>query len=394
METEHTRTGWPAWSGYAAAAWSLLYGLLGLYWTAGGDGFPFAPIDQAHRSGSVLEGTRAEVVAPVMAGLGLLGALVALTMARGAGRRRGTAAMIGFGWVAAAALTLFIPDYTMIGLLAFAPLLLVFAFTGVPGPQDGLGDILYWHRTHLIILFAGGLLWAAATLAYQRGKRAACGHCGRRSETAGRTAAQREKLLRWGRWGVAVACVAPLPYEITRVAWFLGYPMGISRDFLQMMQDTPGMLDIGLGCAVASTAGGILTHGLVSRWGEVYPRWIWFRAGRPVPVALAVVPASLVAAVLVPAGLMMLWTMDVRDGWALRVPSVFWLLWSVGLAIATYAYYLRRRGTCRRCGRGTSASDVSGLPDRPGSAVRHRAGPGRAAARRWRPGCGPAGQAS
>jgi hypothetical protein len=145
MATEQTRADWPAWSGYAAAAWSLLYGLLGLYWTAGGDGFPFAPIDQAHRSGSVLEGTRAEVVAPVMAGLGLLGALVALAMARGRGRRHAAAAMIGFGWAAAAALTLFIPDYTMIGLIAFGPLLLVFAFTGVPGPQDGIGDILYWH---------------------------------------------------------------------------------------------------------------------------------------------------------------------------------------------------------------------------------------------------------
>jgi hypothetical protein len=342
--------GWPTWSGYAAAGWSLMYGLLGLYWTVGGGGFPFAPIDQDRRSGSLLEGSRPEVVAPIMAVLGLAGAVVAVAMARGAGSRRGAVAMIVAGWLAAAGLTLAIPDYTMIALLAFAPLLLVFTFTGVPGPQDGIGDILYWHRTNLIIVFAGGLLWAAATLAYQRRVRAACRHCGRRG-TARRPVSS-ETLLRWGRRAVAVACLAPLPYEITRVAWYLGYPLGISRDFLTMMQDTPGMLDVGLGCAIASAAGGVLTHGLIRRWGEVYPRWIWFKAGKPVPVALAVVPASVVAAVLVPAGLMMIWTMDVRQGWALQVPSVFWLLWSAGLAAATYAYYLRRRGVCRFCGLG------------------------------------------
>jgi len=74
----------------------------------------------------------------------------------------------------AAALTLIVPDYTLLAVVAFAPLLLVFAFTGVPGDQ------------------------------------------GARS----------------------------------------------------------------LGCAVASTVGGVLTHGLVSRWGEIYPRWIWFKAGK------------------------------------------------------------------------------------------------------------------
>ncbi|GGN72958.1 hypothetical protein GCM10010112_41850 [Actinoplanes lobatus] len=349
---------WPFWSGYAAAGWSLMYGSLGLYWTAGGGGFPFAPAVDDRRSGSVLEGSPVEVVAPVMAVLGLLGAVVALAMARGAGSRRTAVAMIVFGWFTAAGLALAIPDYTMIALVAFAPLLLVFAFTGVPGPQEGIGDILYWHRTNLIILFAGGLLWAAATLAHQRRVRGECRHCGRHPATG--PGPSRRTLLRWGRWAVLVACVAPLPYEITRVAWFLGHPLGISHDFLRMMQDTPGMLSIGLGCAIASAVGGVLTHGLVSRWGEVYPRWIWFRAGKPVPPALAVVPASIVAVVLVPAGLMMVWDPDIGDGWALRAPSILWLFWSAGLAAATYAYHLRRRGFCRACGRGGWPEPVEG----------------------------------
>lgn len=346
---------WPDWAGYAAAGWSSMYALLGLYWTAGGDGFPFAPVDEDHLSGSILEGSPVEVTAPLMAVLGLLGTVVALAMARGAGSRRQSAVMIAFGWIVAAGLTLIIPDYTLIAVLAFGPLLLVFAFTGVPGPQDGIGDILYWHRTNLIILFAGGLLWTATTLAYQRRRRAACQHCGRRHGPAGEDPSRRT-LLRWGRVAVVVACLAPLPYEITRVAWYLGHPLGISRDFLTMMQDTDGMLEVGLGCAIASVLGGVLTHGLVSRWGEVYPRWIWFKAGKRVPPALATVPASLVAVVLIPAGLMMVWDPEISDGWGLRLPSVAWVLWGAALGAATIAYHWRRRGACRHCGQGASAA--------------------------------------
>ncbi|MFF5292664.1 hypothetical protein [Paractinoplanes globisporus] len=336
---------WPAWSAYAAAGWSLLYGGLALYWTAGGDGFPFAPIDDDHRSGSVLEGTDVAIVAPIMAAVALAGAAVAVMMASGA--RRATP-LIVFGWVMAAGLVLVIPDYTLLALVAFAPLLLVFAFTGVPGDQGGIGDILYWHRTNLIILFVGGLLWAAATLAYQRRARGACEHCGRRDGVDG--GPERQTLLRWGKVAVAVALLAPLPYEITRLAWYFGYPLGITEDFLRMMQDTPGMLEIALGCAIASAIGGVLTHGLVSRWGETYPRWIWFKAGKRVPPMLAVVPASIVAITVIPAGLMMFWTMDTGDGWALYVPSLLWIAWGVGLGAATVAYYLRRRPPCRLCG--------------------------------------------
>lgn len=137
------------------------------------------------------------------------------------------------------------------------------------------------------------------------------------------------------------------------MAWYLGHPLGISDEFLTMMQGTPGMLKVGLGCAVASVAGGILTHGLVSRWGETYPRWIWFKAGQRIPPALAIIPASIVAVTIIPAGLMLLWTTDARaGGWALYVPSLLWLAWGIGLGGATIAYHLRRRGKCRHCGQG------------------------------------------
>jgi hypothetical protein len=35
------RSGWPEWVGHVAAAWSLGYGLLELYWRLGGANLPF-----------------------------------------------------------------------------------------------------------------------------------------------------------------------------------------------------------------------------------------------------------------------------------------------------------------------------------------------------------------
>ncbi|MEU8328483.1 hypothetical protein [Micromonospora sp. NPDC048839] len=68
--------------------------------------------------------------------------------------------------------------------------------------------------------------------------------------------------------------------------------------------------------------------------------------------ALAVIPASIVAVTIIPAGLMFLWTPEARGTWAVHVPSLFWIAWGVGLGVATIAYHLRRRGACRRCGLG------------------------------------------
>lgn len=353
--------GWPDWAGYAASAWSSAYGALGLFWALGGAGFPFAKVPDDRATLSPLEGTSAATVAPAMAVLGAVGAVAGILMARGWGRRGVNVALLVFAWVTAATLALAVPDYTLLALLAFAPVLVVFVFTGVPGEQDGVGDILYWHRVNLIIMFLGGLLWAATALAYQRRVRHRCLHCGRGHGGKGRVS-ERESALRVGRWAVLVSVLAPIPYEVTRIAWYLGHPMGITDEFLKMMQDTPGMLEVGLGAAIASIGGGVLTHGLVHRWGEVYPRWIWFRAGRRVPPALAIVPASIVALVLIPAGGMNARIDIESELWAANGMSVLWIIWGLALGTATYAYHIRRRGRCRRCGRGgdTGTGDDQG----------------------------------
>ena len=343
---------WPTWSAYLAVLWSFGYGAAGLVWTFGGAGFPFARVAATRSTMSILEGTPVSVVAPAIAAAGLIGGVVGIAMIRRAGPRH---LVLALGWLFAITLALLIPDYSILAIVALSPLLVVFAFTGVPGPQHDVGAILYWHRLNLVIVFVGGLLWAAATLAHQRRTRQACANCGRPGGS-------------WtinGHWAVIVAIAATIPYEVTRICWYFGIPLGITPEFLHMMQATPHMLAVGLGLALAGTAGGILTHGLVARWGETYPRWLWFKAGKPVPPMVAVVPATLVAIVLIPAGLMNFRLPTSLDSWAVTVPGMLWVIWGAALGTATYAYYLRRRPECRHCGQvettvGGPSSEVGG----------------------------------
>lgn len=348
---------WPDWSGYAAAAWSLLYGLAGLYWTLGGAAYPFAKVDEELTASSFLEPSRAEVVGPFIAAVGALGFVVGILLARRKGHGVSRLVLLGLGWVQAVAFTLVIPDYTIIALVAFSPLLLVFAVTGVPGAQGGVGDIIYWHRGNLIVIFVGGLLWTMAVLAYQRRSGHACVRCGRGDRPAAHWTSP-ESARRWGKWAVWIAFAATLPYDVTRLAWYFGWPLGISDAFLADMEATPGMLEIGLGLGVASAVGSVLSHGLVARWGEVWPRWVWFKAGRRIHPATAIVPAAIVSVALIPGGRMAWQQMPEEGMWGTTGPAMFWVVWGVALGAATLAYHFRRRGTCRHCGRGAPAEDL------------------------------------
>jgi hypothetical protein len=111
--------------------------------------------------------------------------------------------------------------------------------------------------------------------------------------------------------------------------------------------------------------------GLVQRWGEVFPRWMIGLAGRRVPIALAVVPASLVSVLLSVGGIAIWSGLDQMvanlaaagsEGIGLIVeiifqvgPTLLFPVWGLALAAATLGYYYRRRGPCGVCGRGTSA---------------------------------------
>jgi hypothetical protein len=343
---------WPDWAAYAAGAWSLLYGLLGLAWTLGWGGYPFGE-QAAAAGGSLLGDVPAATGAPVVAGLGLAGTAVALAMARPRGRRVPGPLLLGFGWAAAATLLLAVTDARVLMVLGYLPALLF-----------GLGaDAVDWPVLNQFLCVGGGALWAAAALAFQRRRRDACGYCGRGANAAGPDGEDRRPGPRWGRWATWVAVVAPLPYAATRLAWAFGVPLGVDADFMAMYEADYVAKGVGLwrftlgGMALG---GSVLTMGLVQRWGEVFPRWIPFLAGRRVPPALAIVPASLVTVAVTVASVSVLRGVAAEggvelelgpDSWGPAGPILLWLPWGVALGAATVAYHLRRRDRCRRCGR-------------------------------------------
>jgi len=344
--------------GYAAAVWSLLYGVLGMSWALGGAGFPFGRENDPQAALSVLEGAQATTGGPIIAALGLVGALVAVAMARTWGRGIIRAVLRAFAWVVAATLVLGIPDYRLLMAVAYAPIFLLGAPFG--WPPANFFDVITWPVVNQFVCITGGLCWAGAALAYQRRSSDACASCGRADDSSDWTTPV--NAARWGKWAVAVAVIIPLLYAATRWAWALGIPLGISQEFFREGQAV-GLWWAGAALATVAIIGALLTLGLVQQWGEIFPRWIPILAGRRVPPGLAIVPALLVAILVTTAGLMFVrltllgaisesFTFINEEDWAALAPELLWPFWGVALAAATLAYYYRRRGTCVRCGRG------------------------------------------
>jgi hypothetical protein len=164
-----------------------------------------------------------------------------------------------------------------------------------------------------------------------------------------------------------VAMVAPLFYALTRYAWALGFPLGMSEQALRSGQER-GMWISGLFLATFGLVGSALTLGLVQRWGEVFPHWMIGLARRRVPMTLALIPAALVSVLLVVGGIG-IWSglggmaanleaagvarsEILRDVLFQVGPTLLFPLWGMALAVAALGYYYRRRGPCRVCGRG------------------------------------------
>jgi len=293
---------------------------------------------------------RAEAGAPIIAILGLAGAAVAVAMTRT--RHHGVlrAGLLVFAWTAAATLALVVPDYRVLVGVAYAPLFVIGAPFG--WPPGSFFDVITWPLVNQFLCIAGGLAWSAAAVSYQRRSRNACANRGRTGVISDWT--KPATAARWAKWAVSVAVIIPILYAATRWAWALGVPLGISEELYREGEEV-GLWWSGAGLATVAVGGAVLTLGLIQRWGEVFPRWLPFLAGKRVPIWLAVIPASLVAVIVTKAGLMfvrltLLGTVgDVfifidKEDWAALAPELLWPLWGVALAAATLAYYFRRRG--------------------------------------------------
>lgn len=333
------------WAGYAATLWCLMYAALGVAWALGAPGFPWGASDpDPDGQLSLLAWATPQPGGWWIAGLALAGAAVALTMAtvRAAGNW-----LVGFACVAGVVLVLVIPDQRVMMGVAYSPVLALAPLTGWPEGVSLL-DLWPWEVLNQLLCMLGGALLLAAALVYRRGARGACQRCGRPGWTA---------AARWGRWAVYVAAALPLIYSMTRWAWALGIPLGVSAEFLaEGERDGAGIWLAGAYLASFGAIGGVLTLGLIQRWGEVFPRWIPGLRGKRVPPRLAIIPGIFVAIIVTVAGLTY-WRLTLAgrfemSEWGAWLPELFWPVWGAALAAGTFAYHLRRRGACRNCGQG------------------------------------------
>lgn len=356
---------WPDWVAYATAAWSLGYSALGIWWARGGAGFPFGLANDSGATLSWFTGATARKGGPVIAAAGAIATLVALYMARqGHTERVGSNTTVAtvvkaFGWTVAVILCLGVPDFRVLVVVAYAPIILLGAPFDWPQPVR-LVDVIPWPVLNQAVCIVGGVAWAATTLAFQRRVGDACAYCGRRSPRV--EWQQPDAARRWGGWAVAVAVAIPLLYAATRFAWALGIPLGLTEAFYREGERT-GLWWRGAALATLAVVGAALTVGLAKPWGEVFPRWVPRLAGRRVPPALAIVPATFVSLIVSSAGLMfvrmairgtfMLGTHRVTftENWGGLWPELVWPIWGVALGAATLAYQYRTRQRCRYCGR-------------------------------------------
>jgi len=355
---------WQRWAPYAAVAWSVIFAALGVYWAASGRGFPCAPKTVSNDIGPLIGRFGPGVAWIVVMMAGIPAAAVGAAMLRGVRSRALRPLFVIAGALLAGVLLLLMTGLNLLVLLAYVPYAVLGLFTGADVGHKYLKELTQWTTIHQLLCLIGGFLWLTATVCYSRRSRGACLYCGRRDSPEGQP--RPNEAARWGRIAVYVSMVAPVSYAFTRYAWALGFPLGMSEDYFR--RQNSGMWISGLFLATFGLAGAVLTLGLVQHWGEVFPRWMIGLAGRRVPIALAVVPASLVSVLLMVGGIV-IWS--ALPGMVARVvaggakgigivweiispigPTLLFPVWGVALAVATLGYYYRRRGPCRMCGRG------------------------------------------
>lgn len=338
--------------GYLAAAWAALYGMLALVWTLTGDGYPFGANDNQNGA-TLLRLLPADIGAPVFAAVLLIAAVVTFAMAgKQAVRLHGIprAALLGYGWLLAAALLVVVPDMEILALAGYAPMLIIGAPFG--WPDIDYAEVFDWSLLNKGLAVLGGVLIAYTVLGWQRRTAGSPAWLGRSAGDGtvipATSAPPRVRWVRWGRRAAYLAAVIPVLYAVTRFAWLAGIPLGLSEETLRDLRDSGGVW-AGAGLGSFAVVGAVLTLGLTQRWGEVFPRWMVGLAGRRVPVLLAVVPATFVTIAVAAAGLSAVSTPRflelARDLNPAALPLMLWPLWSVALGVATRAYYLRRHGS-------------------------------------------------
>lgn len=358
--------GWQRWAPYATLVWSLAYGLLGVFWLAGGQGFPYGSEDSSNLLGPLLGRFGPSAAWTVVILAGLPAAAMGAAMLRGTRGKVIRPLLIAGGMLLAGVLLLLMTSLDLLVLVGYIPYTLRGLIIGDGISRQFLAGWTAWTTIHQILCLLGGFLWLGATVVYTRRSVDACPVCGRGEGAEGWTSP--ERAARWGRIAIWVGMIAPVFYAFTRYAWALGWPLGMTEEYWRQGYER-GLWISGLFLATFGLVGALLMLGLEQRWGEVFPRWMIGLRGRRVPIALAVVPAALVSVLLVVGGIVIgsgvpqmaanlaasgATKSELFGGIVFQLgPTLLFPLWGVALAIAALGYYFRRRGPCQVCGRGT-----------------------------------------
>lgn len=153
-------------------------------------------------------------------------------------------------------------------------------------------------------------------------------------------------VVRNRRWITVAAAACALPYALLRFLWLTPFHL---EDLLDL-PGSPESLDPavklwGLSIGAACLVGGILILGLIRPWGELFPRWFPGYAGRPVPIALAAVPALIAAgAMLVESPHLLVLAFQDPPQSLLRVLLFPFPVWGPLLALAAWGYVGYRLG--------------------------------------------------
>jgi hypothetical protein len=350
---------------------SALTVALGSWWWLQPQRYPFAPVPGNPR-GTVLDVVPPSVVPPVLVGAGLWGLVVAALAATG----RAWAAVPATAAVWVLVFGLAVPGsqpLTLVGYMMamFGPAVLflsvlagawrwrggpvaigVFVLVGALGWVTGFADAAVLGRYLGVIAATFHLARPSAIMLFLLVGALVWGALGARTVLRGRAGGpapawtRPEAAARWGKTAVLLAVVCALPYGLLRMTWLTPWPFGIDAAELAA---SPEIRLHGLLLGLAALAGAVLTTGLVSRWGEVWPRWMPVVRGRPVALAAAVVPGTLVAALFTVAGVPMT-MMTIGEGDLLGVIVFPFVVWGPALGVAVLGYVLRRRGEAGRPG--------------------------------------------
>lgn len=160
------------------------------------------------------------------------------------------------------------------------------------------------------------------------------------------------------RLAASAAALTLVPSGLWRIAIGLGWDSGFTDDVLAP-ESFPGTGTFYLiGLSLFAEALGLLTLGLVHRWGEEIPRWVPLLGGRRIPVLAAVIPASLGAALVTLVTFMGAFGWNDADNmgaagspdgasyWLMTACYAPLLAWGPLLAVVTVAYCRRRSRRC------------------------------------------------